>query len=204
MTTLLELGVIFNILDDVNWTFMWVACILPLTVSRLRHLQHSLFIEVLSCRFRVIKMELKSIARLSKLESNQLIAKNYAFYDGLFNKISSIKKVYNILWETSLLINKSFGISQLTNLLQNFVQLTCDLYMMYSFLYYNDFDKIPGNYQIFNFISCINHLFYKIFSPETINRTRISNMSYTNHCHNGVESMRSVLGRSSLHWILAS
>jgi hypothetical protein len=142
MTALLELAVIFNIRGDNNWTFMWCACVFPLTASRLRHLQHLMFIDVISCRFRIIKRELKAIVRLTKLENNQLIVKNFSFYDGLFNKISSIKKVYNVLWETSLLINKCFGLSQLSNLLQNFVQLTCDLYSMYSFLYVNDLDNI--------------------------------------------------------------
>jgi gustatory receptor len=144
MTALLEMGVIFTVLNDRHWTFMWWACIVSLTVSRMRHLQHLLFIDMLAVRFCVIKRELKSIVRLTKLENNQLIAKNYSFYEGLFNKIGSIKKVYNILWESSLLLNKSFGFSQLSNLLQNFVQLTCDLYSMYSFLYVNNLENILG------------------------------------------------------------
>ncbi|CAG9798690.1 unnamed protein product [Chironomus riparius] len=142
MTILLELGVIIRIADDEDWTYMWCICILSLTISRFRHLQHSLFINVLSCRFRIIKNELEDIVKLTKLEGNQLIVKNSTFYDGLFDKISSIKKVYNILWETSLLINRSFGFSQLANLLQNFIHLTCLLYSTYSFLYYNNFEDL--------------------------------------------------------------
>ncbi|XP_070497108.1 putative gustatory receptor 2a [Chironomus tepperi] len=142
MTILLELGVIIRIVDDEDWTYMWCICILSLTISRLRHLQHSLFINVLSCRFRIIKNELEDIVKLTKLEGNQLIVKNSTFYDGLFDKISSIKKVYNILWESSLLINRCFGFSQLANLLQNFIHLTCLLYSTYSFLYYNNFEDL--------------------------------------------------------------
>jgi len=144
MTILLELGVIIRVADDEDWTYMWCICILSLTISRLRHLQHSLFINVLSCRFRIIKHELEDIVKLTNLEGNQLIVKNSTFYDGLFDKISSIKKVYNILWETSLLINRSFGFSQLANLLQNFIHLTCLLYSTYSFLYYNNFEDLLG------------------------------------------------------------
>ncbi|KAG5674525.1 hypothetical protein PVAND_004487 [Polypedilum vanderplanki] len=149
ITALLEMGAILNILSDKYWTFMWITCIVPLTVSRFRHLQHLLFIDLLSCRFRVIKEELKNIARFTKLENNKFITKNNSFYDGLYNKIYSIKMEYNILWETSLLINKSFGFSQLLNLLQNFVQLTCDLYSLYSFLYVNNLENIlPLVFQI--------------------------------------------------------
>lgn len=146
MTILLELGVIIRVADDQDWTYMWCICILSLTISRLRHLQHSLFINVLSCRFKIIKNELEDIVKLTKLEGNQLIVKNSTFYDGLFDKISSIKKVYNILWETSLLINRSFGFSQLANLLQNFIHLTCLLYSTYSFLYYNNFEDLLGKF----------------------------------------------------------
>jgi hypothetical protein len=103
-----------------------------------------LHVDVLTCRFRVIKNELKAIVAFTRIENNQLLAKNAIFYDGIYNKISGIKKVYNILWESSLLMNKSFGISQIANFLQNFVQLTCDLYLMYAFLNVNDMTYILG------------------------------------------------------------
>lgn len=150
VTTLLELGVIAGILDhDADWTYMWLCTILSLTISRFRHLQHSLFINVLSCRFRVIKNELEDIVKLTKLDGNKLIVKNSTFYDGLFDKISTIKKIYNVLWETSLLINRSFGFSQLANLLQNFIHLTCLLYSTYSFMYFSHLEDLLGRLMTF-------------------------------------------------------
>lgn len=143
MTFILELSIIINIANDRNWTFMWSVCILPLTVSRLKHLQYMLYVDVLTCRFRVIKNELKAIAAFTGIENDQMLA-NDAFYDGIYCKISGIKKVYNTLWESSQLINKSFGISQIANFLQNFVQMTCDLYVMYAFLNLNDMTYIIG------------------------------------------------------------
>lgn len=145
-TTALEVIIITNIYEVASWRFMWSISIIPVIMSRFRHLHHTLFIEMLSSRFRVIKNELKSIVKFTKLDSNKLMAKNFVFYEGLFKKLSTIKSVYNILWETSLLINRSFGVSQLTNLLQNFIQLTCDLYLVYSFLYKNNLTYIMGNF----------------------------------------------------------
>lgn len=150
LTVSIELFIITHIFEAQNWRFMWFITIIPLMISRFRHLHHTLYIDMLSCRFRVIKRELKSIMKFTKLESNKLMAKNFMFYDGLFKKLSTIKSVYNTLWETSLLINRSFGVSQLANLLQNFIQLTCDLYMLYSFLYKNNMTYIIGKLATFN------------------------------------------------------
>lgn len=144
-TTSVEVIIITNIYEVTSWRFMWSISIIPVTMSRFRHLHHTLFIEMLSSRFRVIKNELKSIVKFTKLESNKLMSKNFVFYEGLFKKLSTIKSVYNTLWETSLLINRSFGMSQLINLLQNFIHLTCDLYLVYSFLYKNNLQYIIGN-----------------------------------------------------------
>lgn len=145
-TFVMEFAIITNITPMKNWSFMWYISIVPLTMSRMRHLQHTLYIDLLTHRFQVIKQELKLIVKLTKLKNNKLVTKNFVFYDGLFRKINTIKKVYNILWETSLFTNRSFGVSQLANLLQNFVQLTCDLYLVYSFLYHNNLVYILGNY----------------------------------------------------------
>lgn len=144
ITALSESIIIFNIVELKSWAFMWCISCVPLSMSRLRHLQHSLYTDLLTFRFRIIKKELKSIVKLTRLDDNKLVNKNYNFYSGLFTKINTIKSVYNILWETSLFMNRSFGLSQLCNLLQNFVHLTCDLYLVYSFLYKNNLTYIIG------------------------------------------------------------
>lgn len=164
-TTAIEVLVITNVYELESWRLMWSLLIIPVTMSRFRHLHHTLFIEMLSCRFRVIKNELKSIVEFTKLDSNKLMAKNFVFYEGLFKKLSTIKSVYNTLWETSLLINRSFGVSQLINLLQNFVQLTCDLYLVYSFLYKNNLTYILGNH-LFTVLLNFPKLHDKIFFLE--------------------------------------
>ena len=145
-SAVLELIIIANIQNNASWTFSWFVSIVPLMMSRVRHLQHSLYINLLANRFKVIKKELKAIVKLTKLGDNILIEKNANYHEKLFHKINDIKNIYNTLWESSLLINRSFGLSQLSNLLQNFIQLTCDLYLIYSILYKNNLDYILGEF----------------------------------------------------------
>lgn len=90
-----ELIVIANVYKLEVWTFMWCASILPLMMSRMRHLQHTLYIDLLTCRFKVIKKELKAIVKLTKIESNLLIAKNTFYHDKLFSS-NLLMKNFNI------------------------------------------------------------------------------------------------------------
>lgn len=112
MTVFIELYIIANTFSVYSWRVMWILSITSLMMSRLRHLQHTLYIDLLTCRFRVIKKELKAIVKLTKID-NVLVVKNLNFYDSLYRKLSTIKNIYNTLWETSLLLNRSFGVSQL-------------------------------------------------------------------------------------------
>lgn len=193
-TTIMELLIIVNILDMPSWTFMWNISIVSLSMSRLRHLQHTLYIDLLTCRFKLIKKELKAIVKLTKYDSNLLIAKNEIFYESLFRKIGTIKNIYNTLWETSLLINRSFGISQLANLLQNFIQLTCDLYMIYSVLYKNNLSHIFGEFSRKKY-------FRKLLKKFPFFRTFISTLSDDTNHHRGVECLRGMFGSSAIYRI---
>lgn len=152
LSLFIELVVILNIFDISKWRFMWSISIVPILMSRFGHFHHMVFIEILSCRLRVIKEELKIMVKLTKIESNRLVKRNTIFYDGLFKKLNTTKSTYNTLWETSIFINRSFGVSQLLNFLQNFIQLTCDLYLLYTFLYKNDLTYITGELKISSLI----------------------------------------------------
>lgn len=112
-TIIIEIVIAVNIRTNQCWNFMWNISIIPLMVSRIRHLQHTFYVDILSFRFGLIKQELKSIVKVTRVESNELLMKTPAFNDGLFRRLSKIKSVYNLLWETSLIINRSFGVSQL-------------------------------------------------------------------------------------------
>ncbi|KFB46672.1 AGAP009855-PA-like protein [Anopheles sinensis] len=55
-----------------------------------------------------------------------------------------VKGTYLALWHAGKDLNGCCVYSQLANLLQNFIQCTCDLYSMYSLLYLNQFEDIFG------------------------------------------------------------
>ncbi|XP_052895448.1 putative gustatory receptor 2a [Anopheles moucheti] len=59
-------------------------------------------------------------------------------------QLFAIKSTYLTLWHAAKDLNGSCVYSQLANLLQNFIQCTCDLYSLYSLLYLNQLGDIFG------------------------------------------------------------
>ncbi|XP_053666039.1 putative gustatory receptor 2a [Anopheles marshallii] len=59
-------------------------------------------------------------------------------------KIFAIKSTYLTLWHAAKDLNGCCVYSQLANLLQNFIQCTCDLYSLYALLYLNQLGDIFG------------------------------------------------------------
>uniref|UniRef100_A0A182SIF9 Gustatory receptor n=1 Tax=Anopheles maculatus TaxID=74869 RepID=A0A182SIF9_9DIPT len=59
-------------------------------------------------------------------------------------RIFAAKSTYLTLWHASKDLNGCCVYSQLANLLQNFIQCTCDLYSLYALLYLNQFGDIFG------------------------------------------------------------
>lgn len=140
IATIIEILIVTFIREDDQYKRYWYLTIISLTVSRSRHLQQNLYIDMLAFRFNNIKKELKEIVKQS--EKDQYSQKEEMFSKKLLTKVKYIKEMYNVLWEISVHINKGFGLSQLANLMQNFIQLTSDLYWIYSALYKNNFTNI--------------------------------------------------------------
>lgn len=140
LSSLIEILIISLIREDDQYRRYWFLTIISLTISRSRHLQQNLYIDMLAFRFNIIKKELKEIVRQS--EKDQYSLKEEMYSKKLLTKVKHIKEMYNVLWEISVHVNKGFGLSQLTNLMQNFIQLTSDLYWIYSALYKNNFTNI--------------------------------------------------------------
>lgn len=131
-----ELIIYFVVSNNAEWSRYWLATIVSLMVIRLKHLQHVLFVDMLTSRFRVIKLELKRISVRSKvLMSAELL-----------EHMKRLMAAYTMLQEMGDRLGSVCNISQLANLTQNFVQLSGDLYWMYSMLYRNMFDTLPGIY----------------------------------------------------------
>lgn len=127
---LLETIVISTIQEDVLWTNLWYLSIVSLTITRLRHLHLMLHVDTICFRLKVLRVELAKI-----VAKEQKAIKS-------FERLCLMKDAYNTLYECCSHVNFSFGFSQLFNLMQNFLQLTCDLYWIYSVLYRNDLTYI--------------------------------------------------------------
>lgn len=135
---LMEIAIISSIQDDPLWRNLWYLSCISLLITRLRHLHLMLHVDTISFRLKIIRKELEEV--VTRRSSS---GKNYNKKDRqLFQKLCVIKSAYNSLYECCSHINFSFGFSQLCNLMQNFIQLTCDLYWIYSILYRNDLTYI--------------------------------------------------------------
>lgn len=133
VTSLFEIAVASTILRCKCFAFIWSVSIVPLTMGRIRHLQYIFYVDQLTSRFEIIKTELILLGKFSRsvATNDEIISQK------LYSKLDCIKKCYSVLWETSLSINATFGFSQVTNMLQSFIQLTCDFYLIYALMYAN-------------------------------------------------------------------
>lgn len=107
------------------WRWYWYATTWSLSVNRLRHLQNVQLVEELAARYRAIRTELETLA--SHDRSSQDIAKCIQLSNQVTENLADINAD----------ISSVFGLSQLANLTQNFVQLSSDLYWMYGMVYSN-------------------------------------------------------------------
>ena len=129
---LVEVVIISCIQSEGVWSTMWYLTIVSLTVSRLRHLQLMLYVDTITFRLVVMRKELEEIVAKSQAEPLKGIKEDH------LHTMCLMKNAYNTLYECCSHVNFSFGFSELFNLMQNFIQLTCDLYWVYSILYRND------------------------------------------------------------------
>lgn len=129
-----ELIIFFNVRNNSEWSTYWYATIVSLMVIRMKHLQHVLYVDILTSRFHLIKFELERIATTSrKIMDYQLL-----------EQLKGLQSAYATLYEMCDLLEVICNISQLANLTQNFIQLSGDLYWMYSMLQRNQFEELPG------------------------------------------------------------
>lgn len=115
-----------------EWWWYWYATIFSLSINRLRHLQNVYLIEELVCRYRAIRLEIESMAEsdisIHRVEQVARLSLQ------LTEKLAEIRAD----------ISSVFGLSQLANLTQNFVQLSGDLYWMYGMIYRNQTAMLLG------------------------------------------------------------
>lgn len=137
VTWIVEIYIISTVQDDIQWLEFWFATIYSLMMTRSRHFQHSMYIDLITARFKAIKHELNTMVQLSKKGSI-----DETHNKRMLQKLKLMRSAYNTLYEMNGHLNKSIGLSQLFNFMQNFIQLTSDLYWIYSVLYKNTFEHL--------------------------------------------------------------
>ncbi|XP_035795066.1 putative gustatory receptor 2a [Anopheles albimanus] len=112
------------------------------------------------------------------------------WYDHLLHETENMSRMFRIkgtylaLWQAVLALNDCCVHSQLANLLQNFIQCTCDLYSMYSLLYLNQFGDIFG--YILSVIATFTALGIVLAACEHC-KDQLSQMGQLLHKRNGDE-----------------
>lgn len=109
------------------WKLFWLATVVSVALSRLRHLQHAMCVRGLTARVRIVRKALGRIAEAGLDDTAQAA-----------ERLAELQMLAGAVYEISSHMERIFGLSQLLNLMQNFVQLLCDLYWLYSMLHINE------------------------------------------------------------------
>lgn len=123
-----EIRIMTYIGPNREWSYHWYASIYTFVVCRSQHLFYIFFIEMLKMRMECVNAELTN---LNKIRFNKKYSDNVKC-----KRLAILKNVHSSLWHCSVMINKSFGWSQLTNVTANFVCLSVNLYWNYAALYF--------------------------------------------------------------------
>uniref|UniRef100_A0A182S4W6 Gustatory receptor n=1 Tax=Anopheles funestus TaxID=62324 RepID=A0A182S4W6_ANOFN len=165
----IELGILALVYTNPVHRVIWCLTVPSLVTIRMKHLHHAYHIDRLTARFGVLRERMESLVtgqtispeqqlkltghkvppKLTSLDRWKMnVSVRPAIIDpwtlrnpaGLF----ATKSTYLTLWHAAKDLNGCCVYSQLANLLQNFIQCTCDLYSLYSLLYLNQLGDIFG------------------------------------------------------------
>lgn len=141
----IELIIIVRVQSDRQWCYYWYISIVPLMVGRLRHMQYAFLADILRVRLSLLRKEIQQLERIAtpKIRTTKP-ADQAANEKCLLRNIRLVKNIYSNLYEMSVHLSSSCGVSQLINLMQNFIQVTSDLFWIYSVLYRNDSTHLTG------------------------------------------------------------
>ncbi|XP_052864179.1 putative gustatory receptor 2a [Anopheles cruzii] len=202
-----ELGVLAILDTGPVQQAIWYLTVPSLFIIRLKHLHHTYHIDRLAALFGVLCRQLTSIVGGNTVGARD--TKNAGGEDKEFRwnvlhragpsgwptvntsrEVDSVRRMLRIestylaLWHTVSDLNRTCVYSQLVNLLQNFIQCTCDLYTMYSLLYLNQFDDILG--YILSIVATFAALGTLLAACENC-KSQVSQMGQLLHHRNGDE-----------------
>lgn len=127
-----ELFTIISVTDnDIQWERFWYANISSLVVSRIRHMQHIFFTDLVTSRFEILN---DLLFNLSKHDSDLAFKYRPRKNGELLKKLTVLKKCHNLIWRLTIHMNALFCWSQLANLAQNFLEIISELYWVFYFM----------------------------------------------------------------------
>lgn len=112
-TLMIEITVISTIIDnDEQWANFWFAEIYSLLATRIRHIQHVFFIDVIFFTLQGINQYIKCLNYWTRAvgEDKKFCRKHF------FNKMCRMKEQFKNLMEMIICVNKIFRWSQVLNI----------------------------------------------------------------------------------------
>lgn len=138
MTMLLTLIIVELTAESFSiWeTIMWIFCTFPIISSSVRYFQIIHYIQLIGFSLEIVKTQLDDIySRTNRLhvvknESEESARSHDAekIEDGIYDNIVSLRKIYHILWESSVLLNKTFKWSLLSLTAASFIIIVVNYY----------------------------------------------------------------------------
>lgn len=114
---------------DQQWANFWLASVFSLCLTRLRHLQHIFFIDIIFFSLQDMNRHLRnSIAWTRAVGEEKSFSRIF-----IYKNVKNVKEQFKNLMEMLICVNKIFCWSQVFNMGQNFIEITSDLYWVYAF-----------------------------------------------------------------------
>lgn len=156
VTIVLELLILVRIENDGPWVFNWSIRIGLFMAIRIMELEYIFYLEILFAYLEYIRQQIHILVNKSELHEPQLSdIKGLHLY----------KRMYFSVYEMSSIVNKSYGLSQLSVIILSFIQLSTDLFLIY--LKMSTFKplNVPGeHFKSSNWLnSTVNFLLFKSY-----------------------------------------
>lgn len=166
------LMVLVDILQDNSSVWLkivWIICIIPLFLPTFRYFQIIHYIQLLEFVLATINKQLKAFyTRSNRLDVSKR-SKNPNFVsneDEIYDRIVLLRKIYHMLWESTVKLNKIFQFSLLLLIGSSFLNILVNYYRT---LYWLLSTTAPESTQlvIAYFYWSIGHTFYFIILSNT-------------------------------------
>lgn len=147
---ILDLWNLFRIRNDILWFFYCCCLMLPTMFTRLRCFQHRFYTSTIHFYVKLVRIKMQQY--VLEMEFKERLAKEQGQKEFSINGVRFLKdlylskRIFTSAFQMAYLVNKMFGFSLLMNVIENFVQLLCNLFWIYSKLHRQELDHLPGEW----------------------------------------------------------